>query len=300
MAHEHGSVGPCMCAQSWYWSSLVIDMFLTLISRDDGNFRMQLNFFRVLCSYSWYLSQASINDRYLDCQWNWAWFFNETIQQNQYQYASGILLRSYHLQFVWSTDFTSSAELDFWQETGETSIKYLISSCCRLIWAVYETFWMKNPNQLVNQCDTQKIYGVLHGRHLTFLCWYWHSWLYLECSQAEICVIITCSAWNHCCLHSNHHSPCLHGFRASRCPQHYLSWCCCTRAYARMISWLNGRLGQYKQLASLSRAIPSSPCSAPEVWVANALTQHVSAMQFFFLRFNYKNSTVSRICMSDL
>ena len=141
---------------------------------------------------------------------------------------------------------------------------------------------MKNQNQLVNWSDTQKIYVVLHGRHLTFLCWYWHSWLYLECSQAEMCVIITHSAWNHCCLHSNHHSPCLHGFRANRCPQHYLSWCCCTRAYAQMISWLNGRLGQYKQLPSLSRAIPSSPCSAPEVWVANALTQHVSAMQFFF------------------
>ena len=58
--------------------------FYTLISRDGGNFRTQLNFFRVLCSYSWYLSQASINDRYLDCQWNWAWFFNKTIQQNQY------------------------------------------------------------------------------------------------------------------------------------------------------------------------------------------------------------------------
>ena len=71
MAHEHGSVGTCTCAQSWYWSSLVIDMFLTIISRDGGNFRMQLNFFRVLCSYSWYLSQAPINDRYLDWQWNW-------------------------------------------------------------------------------------------------------------------------------------------------------------------------------------------------------------------------------------
>ena len=136
---------------------------------------------------------------------------------------------------------TSSAELDFWQETGETSIKHLISPCCRLIWAVYEIFWMKNPNQLVNQCDTQKIYCVLHGRHLTFLCWYWHSWLYLECSQAEICVIITRSAWNHCRLHSNHHPPCLHGFKGSGRPQHYLSWCCCTRTCARMISWLNGR-----------------------------------------------------------
>jgi len=147
----------------------------------------------------------------------------------------------FHLLYVWSADFTSSAELDFWQETGETSIKHLISPCCRLIWAVYETFWMKNLNQLVNQCDTQKIYGVLHGRHLTFLCWYWHNWLYLECSQAEICVIITRSAWNHCRLHSNHHYPCLHGFKGSGRPQHYLSWCCCTRTCARMISWLNGR-----------------------------------------------------------
>ena len=121
----------------------------------------------------------------------------------------------FHLLYVWSADFTSSAELDFWQETGETSIKHLISPCCRLIWAVYEIFWMKNLNQLVNQCDTQKIYGVLHGRHLTFLCWYWHCWLYLDSAQAVICVIITHSAWNHCCLHSNHHSPCLHGFKGS-------------------------------------------------------------------------------------
>ena len=175
--------------------------------------------------------------------------------------------------------------MDFWQETGETRIKHLISPCCQLRQAVYEIFWLKNLNQLVNRSDTQKIYVVLHGRHLTSLCWYWNSWLYLECSQAEICVIITCSAWNHCRLHSNHHSPCLHGFRASRCPQHYLSWCCCTRAYAPMISWLNGRLGQYKQLPSLSGAMPSSPCSAPEVWVVNALTQHVSAMQFFLFVF---------------
>ncbi len=42
------------------------------------------------------------------------------------------------------------------------------------------------------------------------------------------------------------------------------------------------RLGQYKQVPSLSGSIPSSPYSAPELWVANALTQHVSAMQFFF------------------
>ena len=159
------------------------------------------------------------------------------------------------------------------------------SPCCRLIWVVYEIFWMKNQNQLVNWSDTQKIYVVLHGRHLALLCWYWNSWLYLECSQDEICVIITRSACNHCCLHSNHHSPCLHGFRGSRCPQHYLSWCCCTRSYAWMISWLNGRLRQYKQLPSLSRAMPSSPCSAPEVWVVNALTQHVSEMQFFFFAF---------------
>ena len=122
--------------------------------------------------------------------------------------------------------------IGFLTGTGETSIKHLIPPCCPLIWAVYEIFWMKNQNQLVNWSDTQKIYVVLHGRHLTLLCWYWHSWLYLECSQAEICVIMTLSAWNNCYLQSNHHSPCLHGFRASRCPQHYLSWCFCSRAYA--------------------------------------------------------------------
>ncbi len=146
-------------------------------------------------------------------------------------------LKSFHLRYVWSADFTSSAEMDFWQETGETSIKHLISPCCRLIWAVYEIFWIKN----LNQSDTQKIYGVLHGRHSTFLCWYWRSWLYLDSAQPEICVIITRSAWNHCCLHSNHHSPCLHGFKGCMHQQHYLSWCCCTRTCAWMISWLNGR-----------------------------------------------------------
>ncbi len=34
--------------------------------------------------------------------------------------------------------------------------------------------------------------------------------------------------------------------------------------------------------------------------VANVLAQQVPEMQFFFLRFNYKNCTVSIICMSDL
>jgi hypothetical protein len=135
------------------------------------------------------------------------------------------------------------------------------------------------PSCTINQ---QSVNADLNHQHLTSLCWYWHSWLYLERAQAEICVIITRSAWNHSCLHSNHHSPCLHGFKGSKHPQHQLSWCFCTKAYASVISWQNGRLGQYKQLPSLSRAISSSPYSAPEVWVANALTQHVPEMQFFF------------------
>ncbi len=204
------------------------------------------------------------------------------------------------LTIFWSADFTSSAALDFWQGTGETSIKHLISSCHSLIWVVYDIFWMKNLNQLVNQFDTQKLYSVSHGQHLTLLWWYWHSWLCWERAQAEICGIITRSAWNHCHLHSCHHSPCLHGFKGSRCPQHHLSWCCCTRTYDQMISWLYGRYEQYKHLPSLSWAIPSSPYSAPKLWIANALSQQVSEMHFYFLRFNYKKSTVSIICMSDL
>ena len=190
MAHEHGSVGPCMCAQCWYWSSLVIYMFLTLISRDGGNFRTQLNFFRVLCSYYWYLSQASINDRDLDWQWNWAWFF----QQN-YSTISILICLRYPFETFWSTIFLVSqfhilSWTGFLTGNWRTSIKNLISPCCSLIWAVYETFWMKNLNQLVNQCDTQKIYGVLHGRHLTFLCWYyWHN---------IVAVFRPCTGWNMC------------------------------------------------------------------------------------------------------
>jgi hypothetical protein len=69
-----------------------------------------------------------------------------------------------------------------------------------------------------------------------------------------------------------------------------------------LIYWLNGIWEQHKQRPSLSRAIPLSPYSAPEVWVANALTQQVPEMQFYFLCFNHKNHTVSTwiICMSDL
>jgi len=113
-------------------------------------------------------------------------------------------------------------------------------------------------------------------------------------------LFITHSAWHCCWFHPNHQSPSPHGFTGSRLPQHQLSWCCCNRTYAWIISWQNGRLGQYKQVPSLFGSIPSSPYSAPELWVANALTQEVPEMKFYFLRFNYKDSTVSIICMSDL
>ena len=63
MTHKGGYVGPCMCAQSWYCFFLVIYMFRTLISSDDGNFRMQLNVSQGLHSNSWFFSRASINDR---------------------------------------------------------------------------------------------------------------------------------------------------------------------------------------------------------------------------------------------
>ena len=42
--------------------------------------------------------------------------------------------------------FTSRPELDFWQGTGGTSIKHLISPCLCLICAVYEIFWIKDLN----------------------------------------------------------------------------------------------------------------------------------------------------------
>jgi hypothetical protein len=126
---------------------------------------------------------------------------------------------------------------------------------------------MKNLNQLANWFDTQEIYAVSPCQHLTSLCQYWHSWLHWERAQTEIWVIITRSAWNYCRLQSNHQSPCLHGFTGSRRPQHHLSWCSCTRTCARVISWQNDRLGQYKQVPSLSGTIPSSqwPYSAPEL-----------------------------------
>ena len=58
-------------------------MFLTLISWDNGNFRMQLTLFIELHSYSCFFSRASMKERELVYWWNWAWFFNETIQQKQ-------------------------------------------------------------------------------------------------------------------------------------------------------------------------------------------------------------------------
>ena len=102
MAHERGSVGPCMCAQSWYRFFLVIYMFLTLISSYDRNFRMLLNFFKELRSNSCIFSPASMKERELVYWWNlnWAWFFNETIQQKQYYKASSILLSHFVSQFI--------------------------------------------------------------------------------------------------------------------------------------------------------------------------------------------------------
>ncbi len=115
MAHERGSVGPCMYVQSYYLFFLVVYMFIKQISRDDRDFRMQLNFSRELQplhrdSYSWFLSQASLNYRELAFLRNWVWYFNKNIQQKQYYYASGILHVS---QFFCQPFFTSSAELVF-------------------------------------------------------------------------------------------------------------------------------------------------------------------------------------------
>ncbi len=131
---------------------------------------------------------------------------------------------------------------------------------------------------LMNLFDSQKIYAVSPCQHFALLCWTRHSWLCWKCALAETCVIKTRNAWNCCWFHSNHQSPSLHGFTGSRRLQHQLSWCCCNRTYAHVISWQNCRLGQYQQFPSLSRAIPSSPYSTPELWVANELTQHVSRM----------------------
>ena len=75
-------------------------MFLTLISWDDGNFRMQLNFFKELHPYSCFFSWASMKERELVYWWNRAWFFNVTIQQKQYYKASSILLSHFVSQFV--------------------------------------------------------------------------------------------------------------------------------------------------------------------------------------------------------
>ena len=110
--------------------------------------------------------------------------------------------------------------------------------------------------------DTQKICFVAPCQELTLHCWYWHSWLCYECAPTEICVIITRSTWNYCHLGSNHCHLGSSGFTGSRRPQHHLRLCCCTRAYASVISWQNDRLGKYKQVPSLSGATPSSPLSA--------------------------------------
>ena len=75
-------------------------MFLTLISWDDWNFRMQLNFSKELHPYSCFFSHASMKERELIYWWNWAWFFNVTIQQKQYYKASSILLSHFVSQFI--------------------------------------------------------------------------------------------------------------------------------------------------------------------------------------------------------
>ena len=75
-------------------------MFLTLISWDGGNFRMQLDFFQELHPYSCFFSHASMKERELVYWWNQAWFFNVTIQQKQYYKASSILLSHFVSQFI--------------------------------------------------------------------------------------------------------------------------------------------------------------------------------------------------------
>ena len=101
-----------------------------------------------------------------------------------------------------------------------------------------------------------------------------------------MCVIITRSAWNHCQQGSNYCQRGSNGLTGSRRPQDHLRSCCCTRAYARVISWQNDRLGQYKQVPSLSGAIPSSPNSAPGLASCNrAHTTSSWNAIFSFLRF---------------
>ena len=75
-------------------------MFLTLISWDGRNFRMQLNFFQELHPYPCFFSHTSMKERELVYWWHWAWFFNETIQQKQYYKASSIQLSSFVQLFI--------------------------------------------------------------------------------------------------------------------------------------------------------------------------------------------------------
>ena len=100
MAHERGSVGPCMGAQSGYWFFRVTYLFLTLISRDDRNFRMQFNFYKELHPYSCFFSWAPMKERELVYWWNWSWFFNKTIQQKQHYKSSSILVSHFVSQFI--------------------------------------------------------------------------------------------------------------------------------------------------------------------------------------------------------
>ena len=104
----------------------------------------------------------------------------------------------------------------------------------------------------------------------------WSLLLLVPCHyKQQVMDIITCITWPITCFQdANGLSPIRSqdqrpAGRHSRRPQHHLRSCCCTRAYARVISWQNDRLGQYKQVPSLSGAIPSSPNSAPDLASCN-------------------------------
>ena len=134
-----------------------------------------------------------------------------------------------------------------------------IAWCCWVFWKLIQRI-LDCPLQLVIVVNRQSFHA--DERYWSLLsCWSY---------RFGICLVITRSAWNYCRLYSSHQSPCLHGLTGSRCPQHHLRSCCCARAYARVISWQNDRLGQYKQVPSLSGAIPSSPNSAPDLASCNS------------------------------
>ncbi len=69
-----------MYAQSYDRFFLVVYMFLTLISRDDRNFRMQLNFIKSCTPIPDFFGRASAKDREMEYQWKHQktekWFTN--------------------------------------------------------------------------------------------------------------------------------------------------------------------------------------------------------------------------------